>query len=383
MTSHQGAFYSSINADSEGEEGKYYVWTKKEIQRVLDSASARMFTEFYHVSDTGNWENGKNILYRKITVEEAARKNNVSAAQYLLKLKAAETTLLKIREKRIHPSTDKKILTAWNAIMLKGYLDAYFSLGDPAYLKVAQSNAQFLKKNMMDKGGKLYRNYNQKELTIDAFLDDYALLAKAYIYLYQATFDIQWLEAARSLVEFAIQNFLDKKTGLFYYTAKQAENLVARKMELLDNVIPSSNSILAESIYLLGIYYDQDNYLTMSREMCHQLEADLSISPFYTHWANLVGLMEHPTFQVAIMGRDALKKTTLLQRHYIPNALYMGGTVENLPLLKNKLIEGRSIIYVCQERVCKLPVEDVQLAVKQLVKQAIFEQDFPSNKNIR
>jgi uncharacterized protein YyaL (SSP411 family) len=368
MTSPQGAFYSSINADSEGEEGKYYVWTKKEIQGVLDSASARLFTEFYNVLDTGNWENEKNILYSKMTVEEAARKNGMSATQYLLKLKAAETALLKIREKRIHPSTDKKILTAWNAIMLKGYLDAYFSLGDPSYLKVALFNAHFLKKNMMNKGGKLYRNYNQEESTIDAFLDDYALLAKAYISLYQATFDIQWLEDARSLVEFAIQNFQDKKTGLFYYTAQQAENLVARKMELLDNVIPSSNSILAESIYLLGIYYDQDSYITMSRAMCNQLEADLSISPSYTHWASLMGLMQLPTYQVAIMGRDALKKTTQLQRHYIPNALYMGGTVENLPLLKHKLVEGRSIIYVCQERICKLPVEDVQLAVKQLVK---------------
>ncbi|HKZ36763.1 MAG TPA: thioredoxin domain-containing protein, partial [Chryseolinea sp.] len=132
MTSPQGAFYSSINADSEGEEGKYYVWTKKEIQHVVDSGSARLFAAFYNVSDTGNWENGKNILYRKITIEEAAKRNRMSATQYLLKLEAAQATLLKIREQRIHPSTDKKILTAWNAIMLKGYLDAYFSLGDPS-----------------------------------------------------------------------------------------------------------------------------------------------------------------------------------------------------------------------------------------------------------
>ena len=367
MTSPQGAFYSSINADSEGEEGTYYVWTKKEIQHVLDSASARLFMGFYNVLDTGNWENGKNILYREITVDEAARLNNMSATQYLSKLETAQAALLKVRQKRIHPSIDNKILTSWNAIMLKGYLDAYFSLGDPSYLKIALSNAHFLKKNMMDKEGKLYRNYNLGESTIDAFLDDYALLAKAYIHLYQATFDTQWLEEARSLVEFAIENFRDDESGLFYYTSKQAENLVARKMELLDNVIPSSNSILAESIYLLGIYYDQDSYTAMSRAMTNKLEAELSTSVSYTHWANLMGLMQHPAYQVAVMGHEALKKTTLLRRHFLPNAVFMGGAMENLPLLKNKLVEGRTIVYVCQNRVCKLPVEDVQLAVKQLV----------------
>ena len=221
---------------------------------------------------------------------------------------------------------------------------------------------------MITQGGKLYRNYNLGESTIDAFLDDYALLARAYISLYQATYDIQWLEDARSLVEFAIQNFRDDNSGLFYYTSSQAENLVARKMEVLDNVIPSSNSILAESIYLLGIYYDQDSYTAMSQALANQLEADLSTSPSYTHWANLMGLMKHPAYQVAVVGHDAVNKTMLLQRHFLPNAVFMGGAMENLPLLKNKLVEGRTIIYVCQNRVCKLPVEDVQLAVKQIVR---------------
>jgi uncharacterized protein YyaL (SSP411 family) len=366
MTSPEGGFYSSINADSEGEEGKFYVWKKNEIDAALDSSHSALFTKFYNVTDTGNWEDGKNVLYKDLSLQDLAKDQNMSLEECARQLGDAEKTMLNTRQKRVRPSTDTKILAGWNALMLKGYVDAFFAFGEQPYLEAALVNAHFLKKNMMRGGGKLYRSYNDGSPSIEAFLDDYALLAKAYIYLYQATFDVQWLEQAKSLVDFSIQHFRDGESGFFYYTSGQAENLVARNMELTDQVIPSSNSVLAECLHLLGIYFQHDTYTTMSHQIVMQMEENMSASPSYTHWASVLGLIRHATREVAVMGDEALTKTARLRRHYIPNAVYMGGNHENIPLLKNKLVKGRTIIYVCENRVCKLPVEDAEVAVKQL-----------------
>ena len=367
LTSAEGGFYSSINADSEDEEGKFYVWTKTEIEKLLDKKTFNLFVDYYNITDSGNWEDQNNILYRNSANDDIVRKDSVTAAQIDEVLKRAKQILLKERDKRIHPSLDDKILTSWNALMLKGYVDAYLATGKPKYLEIALKNARFLEKNMIHKEGQLWRSYKDGKASIDAFLDDYALLAKAYIHLYEATFDIHWLAQSHIIATYAILHFQNKQNGLFYYTSDESESLIARKMELNDNVIPSSNSIMADVLYRLGTYYDKDSYREMSKTMLNQVITDMiKNGPYFANWASLMGMIAYEPYEVAIMGKGAIEKAIQMQRNYLPNVMFMGGTEENLPLLENKYVKDEIIIYVCRNKVCKLPVKDVDKALNQL-----------------
>jgi uncharacterized protein len=370
LTSPDGGFYSSINAESENEEGKFYTWKKSEIENILDGTTAKLFADYYQVTDSGDWEDGKNILHSQTPKETFAEQNGMNQAECKKILANAERNLLLVREKRIRPSLDDKILLSWNALMLKGYIDAYFAVGTESYLQAALTNARFLEKNMLLGNGRLWRCYKDGKASIGGFLDDYALLAKAFIYLYQATFDIHWLERAKLITEYAITHFRDAQSGMFYYTSDEAENLVARKMELADNVIPASNSVLAEVIYLLGEYYQIDKYTQISASMLSQVEEQMTTGgPHYANWARLMGMITYQPYEVAIVGEKSREKSRQLLQNYYPTAIFMGGENENLPLLQNKLVQGRTIIYVCRNKVCKFPREDVQQAMKQLSSQ--------------
>lgn len=367
MTSPEGGFYASLNADSEGEEGKFYVWTAEEMQPALDEQLARLTGDYYQVTKPGNWEHGENILHRESTKEAFAKNNGLTADNWNKQLLQAKEALLKERGKRVRPSTDDKVLTSWNALMMKGYLDAYLALGDEAYLQVALQNARFLEKHMARPDGRLWRNYKDGKSSIDAFLDDYALLADAYIHLYQATLDVRWLSRARVLADYAIAHFRDAKSGLFFYTSGQTEGLVVRKMELTDNVIPASNSVMANVLYRLGEYYAHPPYLQMSQAMLNHVASEVATGgSYYANWASLLGMMAYGPFEIAIMGTEAVAKSRQMQQHYLPTALFMGGNEENLPLLESKGVAKGTLIYVCRNKTCQQPVTEVQAAMNQL-----------------
>jgi uncharacterized protein len=213
----------------------------------------------------------------------------------------------------------------------------------------------------------LWRSFNNGKAGIEAFLDDYALLARSFISLYQATYDIHWLEQARLFTDYAVSNFDNEQSPLFYYTSNKAESLVARKMEVADNVIPASNSVLAEVLYILGEYFADTSYLETSKAMLSHITPQITTNePYYSNWASLMGLTTSGPYEVAVMGKDAVAKSNAMRKNFYPTALFMGGDKENLPLLENKYVEGRTIIYVCRNKVCKLPEEDVEKAIKQL-----------------
>ncbi|MBL7870912.1 MAG: thioredoxin domain-containing protein [Cyclobacteriaceae bacterium] len=369
LTSPEGGFYSSINADSEGEEGKFYVWTKSEIEKHLDVEEATIFIDYYSITKSGNWEDGKNIIYRTSPDEEFSHKHSLPSTELNQVISHSKKILLDVRNRRIHPTRDDKILTSWNALMLTGYLDAYQALNKNEYLEISLRSAKFIETHGIHKDGSTSRTL-QGPSKINGFLDDYALLAKAYINLYQATFDIHWLELSRNLVDYTINYFYDEKTGMFFYTSAQSNQLVVRTMELSDNVIPSSNSVMAEVLFQLGEYYDYEKYKSMSNSMLAQITQNPStLDLFHANWARITGIVTHRPFEVAVMGEDALKKSHELQQHYLPTSLFMGGSQENLPLLENKLVAGKTIIYVCKDKVCKLPVQEVQKALTQLKSQ--------------
>lgn len=365
LTSPHGGFYSSLNADSEGEEGKYYVWTKTELENNLDTVSAELFLEYFNISDSGNWEDGKNILFRKKSIEDFSSRRNISVAEFKTVISKARENLLRARSKRIPPSLDDKILVSWNALMLQGYIDAYFALGKPEYLEAALRNGEFLANNLMRPDGQLWRNFKDGEASIDAFLEDYALLSRAFIHLYQATFDIGWLQKARSMTDYALAHFSDSETGLFFYTPAHADDLIMRRTETADHVIPSSNAVIAEVLFMLGEYYADSEYISRSHSMLSTISPAFTTGgPYYAKWASLMGIITYKPYEVAVVGKDALQKSRILQTHFLPTAIFMGGAEENLPLLQNKAVANRTIIYVCRDRVCKSPEESPDLAIK-------------------
>jgi uncharacterized protein YyaL (SSP411 family) len=367
LTSPDGGFYSSLNADSEGEEGKFYVWTKGEIEKIIGPKASELFMPYYQVTDSGNWEAGKNVLYRRMSKEKMAEVKGLSVEECTRLLNDAEALLMKARDQRERPTLDDKILLSWNALMLKGYLDAYYAVGNAEYLEAAMNNARFIEKNFRRPNGGLWRSFNKGKAGIEAFLDDYVLLARSYISLYQATYNISWLEKARVLTDYAVANFDNEQSALFFYTSNKAESLVARKMEVADNVIPASNSVLAEVLFILGEYFADSSYLETSKSMLKQVTPQIAADgPYYANWAGLLGLTTTGPYEVAVMGEEALVKSNKIRTNYYPTALFMGGEEENLPLLENKNVEGRTIIYVCRNKVCKLPEEEVNKAIKQL-----------------
>ncbi len=368
LTSEEGAFYSSLDADSEGEEGKYYIWTEAEIDSLLTPQEAQVAKRYWGITKRGNWEAGKNVLHVARSETQVAEELKLSAIQVQQLLTQAKKKLLTARQQRVPPALDDKILASWNALMLMGFADAFRALGHEAFRQMAVRNGLFLADKMMDEdSGHLWRNYKEGRATIDAFLDDYALVAKAFIALYQITFDESWLHRARKLATYALAHFSDDDHPLLFYTDHtQADALISRRKEVEDNVIPSSNSVMGHVLFELGHFFYDTTYLQRSRDMV------LAIMPtvmahqqlaFYSNWCRLYLRHLTPPWEVAIVGPKASNLRDSLARHYLPNALLLGGIEEgSLELLQDKLQEGQTFIYVCQNKVCKLPVTEVHAA---------------------
>ncbi|MEA3443827.1 MAG: thioredoxin domain-containing protein, partial [Bacteroidota bacterium] len=284
LKSKEGGFYSSLDADSEGEEGKFYVWTKSELQKLPGNISD-LIIDYYQITEKGNWENGKNILLETENKNEIAGKYKISLKELNKQVSEAKKILLEERSKRIRPGLDDKILTSWNALMLKAYVDAYRVFDDKEYLKTALINADFINAKMKSDDNSLNRNYKNGKATINAFLDDYAFTIDAFISLYQATFDEKWLTEAQQLTEYAIEHFYDENTGMFFYTSNTDPELIARKIEVSDNVIPSANSEMAKNLFVLGRYFYNNKYIRKSERMLKNVKQNaLRGGVYYSNW---------------------------------------------------------------------------------------------------
>ena len=369
LTSQEGGFYSSLDADSEGEEGKYYVWTKKELQSVLED-NEDLIMDYYNVIENGNWEKYHNILYITSSDKKIANKYKITENELRKQILEAKQILLKEREKRIRPGLDDKILTAWNALMLKAYVDAYRIFDEEKYLNIALRNAEFINENMRSADNRLFRSYKNGKASINAFLDDYAFTIATYISLYQATFNEKWLNHARQLTDYVIKHFYDEESGIFFYTSDIDPVLIARKMEVSDNVIPASNSEMAKNLYALGLYYYDENYSDMSRKMVNNVKQNaLKGGAYYANWDILMAWMIKEPYEVAIVGNEFESVREEFDKEYLPNVFLSGGKNEGtLSLLDNKLVKGQTTIYVCQDKVCKLPVTDIKEAFRQIIK---------------
>ena len=330
---------------------------------------AALFSDYYHVTKQGNWEDRKNILYVDEADSAFATRQGMSVANLQQRLQLSKQTLLKARSRRVRPGLDDKSLTAWNALMLNGYVDAYRTFGEARFLEAALKNARFLREKVIGQQGAMTRNYKGGTATIDAFLDDYAQTIAAFINLYQATFDASWLEMAQQLQQYALDQFYDEASGLFFYTSNNHPELIARKKEVSDNVIPASNSVMANNLYQLGLLFYEDTYVEKAQTMLTQVTENLRTHPgYYANWAISLSQMIYPLYEVAIVGDDHATQRTALDQHYLPNALLLGGKEEGgLAVLEDKFVPGQTTIYVCERGLCKLPVTEATRAVQQIV----------------
>jgi hypothetical protein len=364
LTSPDGGFYSALDADSEGEEGKFYVWEKDEIKDIIEP-DAEIVLEYFGIDRNAVWEDGKNVLIKAMTIPQLAEKYKKPLKEIVEIVLQVKAKLLEERSKRVRPALDDKILTSWNALMIKGYVDAYRALGSKEYLETAEKNASFILKNLKKPDGGLFHNFKNSKQTINGFLEDYAFAIEAFIALYQASFGLEWLTEAKNLMDYVIQHFYDPETGMFYFTSVENTDLVARKFEINDNVIPASNSAIANSLFLLGNYYENLEYLKIAELMLQKVRDKMKIYPSaFSNWGILGLNFTYPFYAVAICGDNANMLSKELKEKYLPNIQIACSTSESdLPLLRNRSIKNKTLIYVCSAGECHQPVDTIDKAL--------------------
>lgn len=364
MTTEVGSFYSALDADSEGEEGKFYVWTKEELKEVVGK-DFELIQTYYNIKPQALWE-GNYILHRRESDAAIADQFEMDLSELRNKIRAVDSKLLAKRSERIRPGLDDKSLTSWNAMMNIAFLDAYQVFGEDEYLAIAMKNLKWFEENQLLDSGEILHTYKENESKISGFLDDYAYAIKMYVKLYEVSFDEVYLSKAQAIVDYVIENFEDAESGMLFYTSSKNTHLVARKMEISDNVIPSSNSIMARNLWVLGAYLDHQTYRDKSIQMLANVYSDIhTYGSAYSNWGIAVMNMINPFYEVAITGPNWEEKVDALNSWYIPNKILMGGTKGSLALLQGKFGE-KTTIYVCVDKTCQLPVDNIPDAIAQM-----------------
>ena len=375
LTAENGAFYSSLDADSknslgENEEGAFYGWKEAELKQLLKNDFS-LFKDFYNTNDFGFWEKDTYVLIRTQSKVDFAAANKITLIALENKIANWKSTLNSARNKRIKPNLDDKILTSWNALMIQGYVDAYKALGDKEYLEIAIKNANFLIDHQLRKDNGLNRSFKDGLSTINGYSEDYGTVIQSFISLYEVTLDEKWLATSKSLIDVLFVNFFNEKNQMFYFTSKEDESLIARKYEVNDGVIASSNSIIANSLFKLGHYFSDANYLKISEQMLNNLKEDVQMNPAnYSNWLNLMTNFTNPFYEVVVAGNNAMEVNRSLINNYNPNILIAGTSKENntLPLLLYKYNEDETLIYVCVNGTCKLPQTNIKKAIESIEK---------------
>lgn len=355
MLAPNGGFYSALDADSEGVEGKFYTFGYSEFDILEDDAD--IAREYFNITPDGNWsEEQINIPFVQPSNQQLIQEAGFTAEEWDSYIKEIKAKLLDYRSNRVRPGLDHKQLTTWNALMLKGLVDVYRIFGDESHLELALNVAHFIQKHCTVDNNTLLHQPKDSNRQIEAFLDDYAFTIEAFVVLYEATFDEKWIYAAQELAYKAIDLFYDGEAKTFYYTAKNAEELIARKSEIMDNVIPSSSSTFTRQLYRLGLLLDNEDFTAIADQVFANVFPYIkSYGSAYSNWA--IQLLEHHygTNEIALTGKNALDwRKELDAKTYIPNKIYLGGTKSTLPLLINKeQLESKA--YLCRNKTCSLP----------------------------
>lgn len=367
-----GGFYSSLDADSTDSqgnlvEGAHYVWTKAELTRLLGKEFPR-FRQYYNINDFGHWEAGKYVPIRSQREADIAKGLGIPLEELQRSMARCLEILKGHRDRRPKPRLDDKILCSWNALLLKGLLDAHRYLGSPEYLDLALDNAHFLEREMLREDHALFRNHKGGKSSINGFLEDHACLIEAFLALYEVTFEEKWLELGKGLLDHCIQHYRDPDSGLFYFTSDRDAALIRRSMETMDNVISSSNAILATNLFKYGRLFPEASYGPMALRMLQAVQGDLLRRPQgHARWLHLILYHQLDFFEVALVGDDIRGMAGEISREYLPNSLLAGGGKDSrIPLVGGRYVEGASLAHVCRQGACKLPVATAAEVLKEL-----------------
>ncbi len=360
MTNSDGSFFSALDADSEGVEGKFYVWKREELEEILEG-DFDLFSEFYNINETGFWEHGNYILYRTDNPDMFAVEQGLDPEAFLKRINKWNQMLLEARSERIRPGLDDKSLTSWNALMISGLLKSYRATAQADHLRMATECASQIRDKMWSKGV-LYRNYKKDRVSIPGFHIDYALMIEACLDLYETSMDETWLDFALELTESSMEKFYDKASGMFSYSAMDEDVFITHHQEIQDNVIPSSNSVMAESLFRLGHLLVKREYLEISSRMVEQMGTRIGKYPNgFSGWGKLLLKELYPFYEVAVVGPDAANILSQIQSEYLPQVLVAASTAKSeLPLFKARYAKDKTHIFVCRDNVCQLPFEDLK-----------------------
>ncbi|MFM9825695.1 thioredoxin domain-containing protein [Flavobacterium sp.] len=356
----EGGFYCALDADSLNpdnhlEEGAFYVWKIQELKLII-AADFDLFCQVFNINTFGLWEDGNYVLIQSFSLEKIANENNILLSELKAKKKNWEKTLYIEREKRPKPRLDDKCLASWNAIMLKGYIDAYKALAIENYLEIALKNADFIIKNLWSNDGNLWHNYKNKKSTINGYLEDYSLVIAAFISLYEVTFDEKWLSNSKKLVDYCITHFYDKKTGLFSFTSNLDQALIATHYETEDNVIPASNSVMGKNLFVLNIYFELSEYKQIAQRMVQNILPTINYPSAYSNWLDLALNFSDENKELAICGDLALNYAKKINTTYVPNLVLAGtNSKSNLPFLVDRYNPDENLFYLCQNQTCSSP----------------------------
>ena len=386
MTSDEGGFYSAEDADSEGEEGKFYVWTEEELKETLGKEDAELIIKTFNTTKPGNFteeagghQTGANLLHLKKPLREIAISYEVSEAEFSGKIEKARNILFNEREKRIHPYKDDKILTDWNGLMIAALAMSGRVFNEPKYTEAAEKAANFILKDMRDPQGKLLHRYRQGEAGITANVDDYAFMIWGLLELYESTFDIEYLKAALSLQSDMDKGFWDDKNGGYYFTSNDAEELISRQKEIYDGAIPSGNSVAGVNLLKFSRITGDVEYEQKAAKLGKAFSETIESGPMaYTLFMTGLDLGLGPSYEVVIVGNpdndDTKAMIEALRKTYSPNKVVLlrensddaeiTGIAE---FTKAQLsMEGKATAYVCLNHVCNLPTTDVNKMIKLL-----------------
>lgn len=370
LTHTDGVFFSSLDADShntEGdlEEGAFYTYSLEELKQVI-LKDWELFQDYYNINDYGKWEaENKYVLIRTKKDEEIAREYGITLKQLEEKSKEWKSLLLNFRNKREKPRLDDKTLTSWNALMIKGYVDAYKAFQQKEYLDAALTCGKFIRAKQWKQDGSLFHTYKDGKSNINGYLEDYASVIDAFMALYEVTLDKQWLTDADQLAGFTFDKFFDEEKHMFYFTSSDDAAIIARTTDYRDNVIPSSNSILAKNLFKLAHHFDKERYRETAIQMLKNVQPEMEQYPVsFSNWIDLLTNYQSNYYEVVVVGNDALPKIQEIQKSYYPNILTAGSKkMDRLPLLMGRYSEGKTLIYVCVNNTCKLPVTKVEDAI--------------------
>ena len=367
MTHPDGGFYSTQDADSEGHEGKFFVWDLEEIRNALGETTAARFADFYNITESGNFE-GKNILNVTRSFEDVAVAHNVSVAELRASLNESKRILFELREHRVKPDRDEKILTAWNGLMLASFAEAGIVLNRPDYTGAARKNAEFVLSNLR-KDRSLLRTWKDGRAKFNAYLEDYAFFAEGLLTLFETTGELRWLQESLALTERMVEEFWDNEGGGFFFTGKSHEDLIVRSKDYFDNATPSGNSVAAIVLLRLAALTGRENYRNLATAVLTEIGDQVRRYPSgFGYTLSAADFLLSTPKEAGIVGKDASDIQPLLAetwRKYLPNKVVAAGFgdasegAEITPLLANRpLVNGLATAYVCEHFTCKNPVTD-------------------------